>query len=159
MSECPVLIVQYWSTWPVYCQSRKNKRGKNYTWFPAQRLKPLLRCSILRKQVTVCFPFVRIKQPSGRLTLAALRQGQKNTARAAEPGGEDWGSNPIGSWTADGHVGCSKRVNILFDTYTNMLRKIVSVEGLQLHHTQAIWDENRKVHCKTCSLVRERITW
>lgn len=82
MFKSCVLSAQYQSTWLVYCQSRENStRGKNSTCFPTQRLKPLLWCSILRKQVTVCFPFVRIKQPSSRLTLAALRQGQKNTAR------------------------------------------------------------------------------
>ena len=44
----------------------------------------LLWCSTQRKQVTVWFPLVCIKQPSRRLTLAADRE-----------------SNPIGSWPTD----------------------------------------------------------
>lgn len=56
------------------CESRgSGGRGKSST----SRLKLLLWCSILRKQVTVRFRFVRIKQPSGRLTLAVLRREQK----------------------------------------------------------------------------------
>ncbi len=104
MFKSRVLSVQYQST-------ENSTRGKNSTCFPIQRLKSLLWCSILRKQVTVRFPFVRIKQPSSRLTLSALRQGQKKYCKTG-------GSNPIGCWTTDRHVGCNNRVNISFEKIT-----------------------------------------
>lgn len=60
------------------------------------QIKTRLWCSTLRKQVSVCFPSVCIKQLSSRLIPAALRQGQKSTARGADAeasaadGGYNW---------------------------------------------------------------------
>lgn len=95
---------------PTYYQSRGNGTGgKSTTRFCTQRLKLLLWCGILRKQVSVSFRFVRIKQPSSRLTLAALRQAQKKTARAAETCVQTEVQIQLVPGRLKGHVGC--RIN------------------------------------------------
>lgn len=74
-------------------QRRRQKAGGESS---TSRLKLLLWCGTLRKQVSVRFRFVRTKQPRGRLTLAALA-----TAGAEQRCNGAASANPIGFWTAD----------------------------------------------------------
>lgn len=75
------------------CGSRDGRKagGESST----SRLKLLLWCGTLRKQVSVRFRFVRTEQPRGGLTLAALA-----TEGAEQPCDGAASANPIGFSTA-----------------------------------------------------------
>ncbi len=128
---------------------------------PTQRLK-LFWCGILRKQVTVSFPFVRIKQPSRRLTLAALRQGQKITAGSAETGASrrrfksNWLDN------CRGVLAAARRLFYLREslpgythTHTNTHIDKYGAQSLQLCHTRDESHVRFSVRYNMYSLVME----